>query len=397
MEGSVEPGAAAAALDLGDDFGPFEGRIWLNCSHQGPLPRTAAAAAQQAIAMKRAPHHLAEARPFEEVPRQLRAALGALIGVPGDDVILANSTSYGMTLFVHGINWKPGDEVLLVRGDFPATIYAWLPLAERGVSIRYIEPVGPSLTPGELADHITPRTRLFCTTWVHSFTGYAVDEAALAAVCREHGVLFVLNGSQGIGYRALDPIRSGIDALTCCGFKWLLGPYGTGFCWIRPSVRETLQSTKGYWLANLSADDLKGDFPVCLRDDLGARRFDIFGTANFFNFMTWTESVRYLLRIGLDRIGAHNQALVTRLLARINREAYTLSSPESGKARTAIVVLRCKLETRTREVFLALRRSKIDVALRRGALRVSPHVYNTVSDIDQLLEHLEASVTDQLR
>lgn len=381
-------------LDTRDDFGPFEGRVWLNCSHQGALPRVAAAAARRAVDMKVAPHHLADSTPFNEVPRRLREALGELIGVPADDVILANSTSYGMSVVAAGLDWRHGDEVLLVRGDFPATIYPWLPLAERGVTIRFIEPAGPHLAPDELAGQVTPRTRLFCTNWVHSFTGCALDAPGLARVCRRHNVPFVLNASQGLGQRPLDARASGADAVTCCGFKWLLGPYGTGFCWIRPELRETLRSTNGYWLANLTADDLKGDYPVRLRDDLGARRFDIFCPANLFNFMPWTESVRYLLAKGLDRVAAHDEALVTHLLERLDRDRYSVLSPESGPARTAIVILKCADGPGTADVFAHLRAGCIDVSLRRGAIRVSPHVYNSIDDIDALLDRLGDEVTE---
>src|SRR5689334_9150030 len=115
-------------------FGPFgEGRVWLNCAHQGPLPRPAAAAAASAIAEKAVPHRLRDAA-FEEVPARLRAALGRLLGVPADEVVLANGASYGLHLLANGIPLAERDEVLVVDGDFPSTVLPWLLQArERGV------------------------------------------------------------------------------------------------------------------------------------------------------------------------------------------------------------------------------------------------------------------------
>src|SRR4029450_13497081 len=94
---------------------------------------------------------------------------------------------------VRGVDWRAGDEVLLVDGAFPATIVPWLPLAERGVRVRLLRPQGGVLDADQLAAELTPATRLFCTSWVFSFTGYAVDLAALGQVCRRAGVTFAVN------------------------------------------------------------------------------------------------------------------------------------------------------------------------------------------------------------
>src|SRR4029450_6433617 len=121
------------------DFGDFEGRAWLDCGHQGPLPRAAGAAGGRARARKAAPPPLGDGS-FTEVPGRLKAALGRLVGVPADQVILGNSTSYGLHLLVQGIDWRQGDEILLVDGGFPATVVPWLPLAERGFRVRLLRP-----------------------------------------------------------------------------------------------------------------------------------------------------------------------------------------------------------------------------------------------------------------
>ncbi len=104
------------------DFGPFDGRVWFNCAHQGPLPRTAVAAAQEAIRQKANPPVI-EDDDFVSVPGSLKASLARLIGGSPEDIILGNSASYGLHILRHGIEWRDGDEVLLVSGDFPATIY----------------------------------------------------------------------------------------------------------------------------------------------------------------------------------------------------------------------------------------------------------------------------------
>ena len=368
-----------------EDFGPFDGRVWLNCAHQGPLPRVAAAAAREAIDWKTAPHRLTGER-FAEVPRRLRRLLGRLIGAPEDDIILANSASYGLHLLANGFPWRDGDEVLAMQGDFPSDILPWLGLAKSGVTLRLIEPRDRVVQPDELAAHTGAATRLFCMTWVHSFSGCAVDLEALGRVCRDNGVVFVANCSQAIGTRPLDVTRTPVDAVTCVGFKWLCGPYGTGFTWIRPEIRQRLDYNQAYWLSMQAADDLgREDREVRLRADLGARRYDVFGTANFFNFNAWAASVEYLLDQGIERIAAHNGRLVSRFIENLDRGAFELTSPAQGEARSTLIFVSHKRPDRNRNIYETLSREGVDVAYRAGKLRLAPHLYNTDACIGRAL------------
>ena len=378
---------SAPVLDAAGDFGGFEGRAWLNCAHQGPLPRVAVQAAERALADKTAPHRIAD-EAFGEVPRRLKQALGRLVGVPPDQVILGNSTSYGLHLLVQGVPWREGDEVLLVDGDFPATIVPWLPLAEPGERVLRLRPQGGRLEAGQLAAELTPATRLFCCSWVFSFTGHTVDLAALGDVCRRAGVTFVVNGSQGVGAVPLQLAGLPVDALVSCGFKWLCGPYGTGFCWLAPDLLASLTYRPAYWLAHLTQDDLGKDTGYRLREQVDAAGWDVFGTANFLTSAPWTASVEYLLALGVERVAAWDQRLVERFLQGLDPDRYELASPRRGAARSALVVFGDPRPDHNRVLFERLAAAGVDAAFRRGRLRVSPHLYNTEADVDRALEVL---------
>src|SRR5947209_9952663 len=125
---------------LSDAFADLEQGCWLDTAHQGALPLAAAEAAREAIAWKVNPSLLKNSF-FDEVPDRLRCALAALIGVDADDIILANSASYGLHLLAHGFPWRPGDEVVVAGGDFPSDILPWL-LAERlyGIKVVQVQP-----------------------------------------------------------------------------------------------------------------------------------------------------------------------------------------------------------------------------------------------------------------
>jgi selenocysteine lyase/cysteine desulfurase len=366
-------------------FGDLGGRVWLNASHQGPLPLAAAEEAREAVAWKTAPHELTTER-FQGVPRRLRTAIGHLTGIPADDVILTNGSSYGVHLLANGIPLEAGDDVLLMKGDFPSNVLPWLAHRERGVEVRLLEPAGFVLEPDEVATALRARTRVLCMSWVHSFSGHVADLAAIGELCRERGVAFVVNTTQGLGACALDLSALPVDAVVNSGWKWLCGPYATGFCWMRPELRKRLSINRAYWLSMQTADDLarEEDEPR-VRQDLDARRYDIFGTANFFNFKPWAAAIEHLLAIGIDRIEAHDRRLVARLIDGLDRERYRLISPESPGRRSTLVFVSHRERERNRVVYRRLQETGIHAAHRREMLRFSPHLYNTDADIDRAL------------
>jgi len=372
------------------EFGSFEGRVWLNCAHQGPLPRVAADAARTAIAEKESPHSIPD-EAFWEVPLRLKETIGTLIHAPANEVILGNSTSYGLNLLAQGLPWNAGDEILVVDGDFPATVVTWLPLRERGVTVRFLEPQGAVPTAEELEAALTPATRVFCSSWVFSFSGHAIDVDSVAEICRAHHVLFVLNGSQAIGTRSIDVQRSRPDVLVSCGSKWLCGPYATGFCWMLPEVLESLTFEPTYWLTQISKEALSNDAGYELRGIRDASTYDVFGTANFLNFMPLTASIRMLLDAGIDEVAGHNDRLVDRLVTGLDDGRFELVSPAAGRQRSTLVLVSPRDRSKTRSIYQALGENGVDAALRGERIRFSPHLYNSSDDIDRALEVLASA------
>ena len=372
--------------DYSNDFGPFEGAIWLNCSHQGPLPKIAVKKLEEAVSWKVAPQNLTQER-FDRIPIHLKETIGKLVRRPPEEIILGNSASYGLHLIANGINWQDGDEVVVLKGDFPSDILPWLGLSDRGVRVRFIK----SVTIEELNEAFTPNTKLFCCTWVHSFTGTAIDATAIGEFCRKRNVRFVMNCSQGLGARVLDLSKLPVDAITCVGFKYLCGPYGTGFCWMQPELLDSIRYNQAYWLSMQTAAELGADSdepPVIKKH--GARTYDIFGTANFFNFVPWTASLEYLLENGLENIEAYDQSLVSRLISQLDKKKFYLISPEEGPSRSTLVVFSLHDRTQNARIYEMLKANNIYIAFRRGNLRIAPHLYNTAEQIDQVATQLNS-------
>lgn len=373
--------------DYRQDFSSFEERIWLNAASEGPLPLVSAEALQDAVQWKSKPYQL-NIQKFISIQKGLKESIGQLVGVVPRDVILANSASYGLHILANGIAWQEGDEIILMQNDFPADILPWLALEQKGVTVHQIKAREKVLQPDELLENITENTRLFCISHVHTFTGVTLDIERFSEICKEKGVLFVLNLSQSVGTMPVDCSKFSVDAIVSAGYKWLCGPYGTGFCWIKPELRERLILNQAYWSAVLSETDLKSEDALVYKDIKTARKFDVFGTANFFNFVPFKAAIDYWLEVGLDKVRAYHDQLIDQLIAGLNVNQYDLISPKSGKERSSLVVLSHKDRDKNEQIFNRLVEKGIYAAFWKGDLRIAPHVYNTQEEIARVLEVL---------
>lgn len=366
------------AIDPRRDFGLPDDVAWLDTAHQGALPRVAAAAASWALASKLDPSKL-EDQQFFEAPDRLRAILAGLLGTAPEEIIIGNSASHGLHVLASGLDLTEGDEVLLVRDDFPATVTPWLPLEERGVRIRFL-PRRAGLTPGAVAEALGPDTRVFCVTWVDSFSGDVLDVGAVGRVCHAAGVGFVLNATQGFGVRPLPVRHLPLDAVTCAGYKWLCGPYGTGFCWVHGELVDRLRSPRRYWLPSardVGLDDLAGllDGPL----PRGAARHDVFCTASFFNVLPWIAALEYLTQVGLEAAAAHNVRLVEAACAVVRDRGHAVVSLQEGHPSPFLVFEPVGEDAAS--LVARLEASRVYVSLRNGRIRVTPHLQNDESHI----------------
>lgn len=378
--------ATATSLPAGEHFGDFDGRVWLNTAHQGPLPLAAAAEAGRAALAKTSPHRIVD-EDFAAVPERLRELLARLVGADPEDVVLGDSTSHGLHLIANGLPFEPGDEVLVVAGDYPATVLPWMRLHDQGVTTHQLHPTGPALTAENVDVAITTRTRVLALTWVDSFTGYAVDLHAIGVLCRSRGVLFVVNASQALGARPLNVATTPVDAVVSCGYKWLCGPYGTGFTWLHPHLRDQLRPQQAYWLAMQAGRGLDQMRQTTLRQDLGVRALDRFCPANFLDVLPWIVSLDLVLRIGVEQIARHDQHLVDHLLEGLDPDGYRPVSPRTGPARSTLVVLSTPDGT-AKARHQHLRDVGVDTAYREGNMRLSPHLFTSHGDIDRSLQAL---------
>lgn len=379
--------AARMPTDRRHDFYSTDGITYLNCAYQGPMPRLAIEATRAALRLKMTPHLIGD-RDYFSYPDALRDAVARLLAVPAATIAVTDSTTSGIMLVVNGLDWRPGDRVLIPAGSFPANRFPWHWLARQGVEVVEVEgDPGQESKQTEVerfAAAMTPRTRVVSVEWVSYSSGRRRDLAALGALCREHGALFVVDGTQGVGGLRLDLAATPCDLLACSAYKWMLAPYGVGFACLTPELADRLVPHNVNWFRVEGAEDFSRLSACALTLVPGARRFDKNAPASFFDVAGATASTEYLTEVTPAAIEEHVRGLLDRLVAGLPAGFSAVGSLAAGD-RSNILCIAAASPQATREAYGCLRAAGVVVSLREAAVRISPGIYNTVDDVDRVL------------
>lgn len=322
---------------------------------------------------------------------QCREAAAAMIGASSDEITFTPSTTFGINIVAEGLDWREGDNVVTLADEFPTNLYPWLHLESRGVETRQIPTDNGAVDYDELAAACDSRTRVVSVSWVGYQTGYRVDLERIAGICQSKGALLNLDAIQGLGVFPIDVSQLQVDFLATGGQKWLLGPEGIGFAYIRREHLEKLRPMNVGW----NSVDHPFDYTnIDLTFKPSAARF-AGGGWNMCGTLAMGQSLKLLNSVGaaalsqqvLDYTDLACERLATAgAVVTTNRDM----SHRSGEQRSGIVFFdlpgRDPVEFRKECI-----RRNIVLSCRAGRLRISPHAYNTEEDLNRLLEVISES------
>jgi cysteine desulfurase/selenocysteine lyase len=369
-------------------WAPAGEQVYLNHASTGPLPASTVRAMNAFNAMRARPWEVGwpEQRATLERGRELCAGL---VGASPREIALMGNTTYGINLAAGALPLKEGDVVLTFDGEFPSNIYPWMALARRGVRLRRVPLAGR--LPDEEALHRAldlPGVRAVSVSWVGFSTGYAIDVERLGRACRERGLWFVLDAMQGVGARRLDVKRCNVDVLACGAQKWLLGPWGAGFAYVREELARTLEPATVGWLAMQASEDFTRltDYEYRFFDD--ARRFEVL-TFPVQDVAGMSASLELFSHLGHDAIEAHVLGLGDEIVAWAEATPGMSLVTPAERARRAGIVSVIPPDPAAASARLAAR--GVAHSLREGAIRLSPHCYNTVAEVRAALAIIEGA------
>jgi len=371
--------------DYRSEFPDFSPTIYLDCAYQGPFPLATVPRIQRAIELKCHPERL-EAPEYFRLPERVRVAIARVVGADPCEIALTTSVTQGMGIIASGFPLQAGEEVVVSSANFPSNLFTWLHLRRLGVQVRLLRPAELGLKIEQVAAALTPRTRIVALDWVDYCDGTRIDLEALGELVHRYGAILVVDGTQGAGALELDLHALPVDVMAVAGYKWLLGPYGTGFVYLRPEVQDRLDLQVVNWCAVEGSEDFDSLPREQFKLPKAARVFDAGETANFLNLYALEASLEFIQRVGVTTITRHCRHLLDRLSDGLRRQGFCLSAAAELEHHSTILGFRAGTPQATQTAYERLKANHIAVSLRHGAIRVSPHLYNTEADIDQLLE-----------
>jgi cysteine desulfurase / selenocysteine lyase len=378
--------AAGSSTKWRDAWVPHGDRIYLNAAGQAPMPRASLEAVQASLEWKKFPFLMTDGME-RDIPNRVRASLAKLIGANPQEIALTTGASAGMVTLALSLNWSRGDEVLTAHREFPVQYTTWRPMhAREGVELRVIGPRGRWIAAEDFIEAMTPKTRVVSVSMARFDDGSMLDTIKLGEACRQRGILLALDVSQTCGGIPMDVLRLGADFITCSGYKWLLGPYGTGFFWASENFIATMRPAPFYWQR---IDGLQHYGDLIFEDPnpaQGAVGLDASETASYFNLSGWDVSLRFLLEVGVETVAEHNRKLAARLADGLPRDRCQVTSPAEIERRGPYICFAARSDNETRALYQRMQEEKLFASLREGNIRVSTHLYNTEEEIDKLLE-----------
>jgi len=367
---------------------------YLNCASKSPLLKTAENAAIQALIRARNPMKIL-ANHFYDEAEEVRKSFGTIVNCAAGKVALIPSSSYGFSSVLKNVLPKKKGRAIVLEEEFPSGYFAakrWC--EEQKNELVVVKPeVGLKLL-GEhwnskILEAIDENTSLVLISAIHWMTGLKYDLAAIGTKCAAVGAYFIVDGSQAVGALPIDVEALKIDALISAGYKWLFGSYSLGIAYIGDKFNQGTPIEES-WMNRTNARDLSTLTQYEPNYQPHAGRYNVGETSNFIlmpilktgleqintwqvsNIQTYTKGLIQPLLTYLKSIGS-----VLETEAYFSNHLFALSLPEQ----ISLDQLRANLDN-----------NKVIISSRGKYLRVSVNVFNDSTDIEQLIQAIQATV-----
>ena len=330
----------------------------------------------------------------ENVVNRFHRNFGQLMQTSPDNISITTNTSEAISMIANGYPFEPGDQIISYVNEYPANHYPWVLQAKnRGVELillsdtdvvqedrPYTDRIPDSFARGwsleELKSKVTDRTRIIALSHVQFTSGYAADLEELGAFCNEHDIDLVIDAAQSLGCLPVYPEKWGVAAVASAGWKWLLGPVGTGVMYTSPEFRDKIAITMS------GADHMVQDTQYL------DHTWNPYTTGRKFEYSTVSYALVDGLSVGVEKvflphapeaIRDHNFAMQELALEKLDHDKYQ-AVVHQPKSRSGILSLIPKVSNAS-AITAELEKQNIVMTPRDGYIRFAPHLCTTEDEI----------------
>ena len=359
--------------------------VYLNCAYMSPQLRPAREVGEKAVSRKSRPWEITPDDFFEDA-EEIRALFARLVGGDADGVAIIPSVSYGISIAAANVPVREGEKIIILEDQFPSNVYAWGGLAEQSGARLVTLPRPEDLDwTRALLEEIDTDTAVVAVPNCHWTDGSLVDLASVGESVREAGAALVVDAIQSLGAHPFDVSEVRPDFLVAASYKWLLGPYGVGYMYVGEEYREG-KPIEHNWINRRGSQDFSGlvDYQDAFQP--GARRYDVGERSNFALLPMAAEALRQLIDWGVENV-SETIGTLTDLVEERAGALGIVTIPKERRARHMIGLMLGP--DAPDDLATRLTTHNVYVSVRGPSVRVSPHLYNTESDVYRLFDVLE--------
>lgn len=365
-----------------DEFPVNHECLYLNHAAVAPWPERARVAVSEFAAENTA---LGASRypQWSAMEAGLKCNLEALIDAPKGSVALVKNTSEALSFVAAGLDWQPGDVVVISDQEFPSNRIVWEALAHKGVQV--VEVALPWDDPESLLlEALEQKPRLLSISAVQYATGLTLDLVRLGEACRAAGSLFCVDAIQAVGALPFSVQAIQADFAMADGHKWLLGPEGLGFFYVRPQIMDQLSLSEFGWhmVEDMGNYDRKDWQPAA-----DARRFEC-GSPNMLAATALKASTDLLLEVGMDQVATRVVTNVLYLKELLDDKGATFINPLLHQRPSGILTFHFMGKDST-QLYKLLMQAGVICANRGGGIRFSPHFHTTQEVMEDAVDAVE--------
>jgi selenocysteine lyase/cysteine desulfurase len=388
-QSQTEPTAPqTASLPAKQDFGIPTGLTFLNSAYTHPMPIASAHSLREWTEYRSHPQVVSQPKKLINI----KAEFAALINAKESEISYVPNTSTGENLVVNGldIDYK-NDNVVTDALHFEGAILHLEALQQQyGLDLRMVMPRDWRIELKDLERAVDKKTKLIEVSLVAMDNGFQHDLKAVCDLAHAHGAYVYADIVQAAGNTPIDVRACDVDFCACSSFKWLMSDFGLGFLFVKETLLDRVlrRSQYGYYeAASVESHFLPGDqtnsSPYTWELEKNATGHFEVGTPAIGTAHVLAESLPYIRRLGVENIHAHRQPLLKRLHREMPRLGYEpLTPPETTSALISFAV------KDYRNVLERLQKANVNARVSQRYIRISPSVFNDMSDIENLLEAL---------
>jgi selenocysteine lyase/cysteine desulfurase len=283
-----------------------------------------------------------------------------------------------------GLRIEPGDEILVVQDDFPANQIPWFRQERRQARVVTVPRKAGKVLTEDILARISPKTRLVALPFVLWDTGQRLDIETIGAALKDHRAFFCVDAIQGLGAFPLDVERAHIDFLAADSHKWMMGLEGIGLFYCRQERLEELDDPFQSWL---SVEDPFTPWHSGKQRLADARRFE-FASLPTVAIFGIEACLSLLLKTGVDRMATRILEITDRLADGLAEQGWNVRSPRTQEMEKSGIVSALPPKGTAEDAVAELEKRHVSVAMRGGGVRFSPHAWNTLDEVERLLDLL---------